>query len=187
MKGLEQFDEVWCCDTEYSAPTGHRPTPVCLVAQELMSGRQLRVWADDLARMPGCPFRTDAKALFVAYYCPAEFSVFHALGWEQPERVLDLFVEFRATTNGLRVPSGNGLLGAMVYHGLDAMAAAEKDDMRALAIEAQGHTRQTEVFAGYRLHNSQRLNMRLAERLGQGMQRCAGHASGFQRFNPCIA
>jgi hypothetical protein len=134
VNGLESFAEIWCVDTEYSAPTGHRPTPICLVAQELRSGRQLRLWFDQLAQLRAAPFRTDDRALFVAYAAAAEFSVFHALGWPAPARTLDLFFEFRALTNGLQTPSGSGLLGAMVYHGLPVMEAAEKESMRQLAI-----------------------------------------------------
>ena len=48
--------------------------------------------------------------------------------------MLDLFVEFRALTNGLNTVSGAALLGALVYHGLPAMDAAEKKAMRVLAI-----------------------------------------------------
>ena len=134
MNGLESFAEIWCVDTEYSATTGHRPTPICLVAQELRSGRQLRLWFDQLAQLRAAPFRTDDRALFVAFAAAAEFSVFHALGWPAPARTLDLFFEFRALTNGLQTPSGSGLLGAMVYHGLPVMAAAAKESMRQLAI-----------------------------------------------------
>lgn len=134
MNGLESFEEIWCVDTEYSAPTGHRPTPICLVALELRSGRQLRLGEDQLAQLRAAPFRTDRHAVFVAYAAAAEFSVFHALGWPAPERTLDLFFEFRALTNGLQTPSGSGLLGALVYHALPAMAGAEKEEMRQLAI-----------------------------------------------------
>ena len=74
------------------------------------------------------------QALFVAYYASAELGCFLALGWPMPARILDLFAEFRAATNGRRTPCGAGLLGAMVWHGLDGMAADEKDAMRALAM-----------------------------------------------------
>ena len=131
---LDCFEEIWLADTEYSAPAGHRPAPICLVAEELRTGRQLRLWEDQLARLPAAPFRTDRRALFVAYAAAAEFSVFHQLGWPAPERTLDLFFEFRAATNGLTTPSGSGLLGALVAHGLPAMAGAEKEEMRQLAI-----------------------------------------------------
>ena len=51
--------------------------------------------------------------LFVAYYAPAELSCFLALGWPLPARILDLYIEFRAETNGLALPIGRGLLGAL--------------------------------------------------------------------------
>ncbi len=134
MKTFDAFDEIWACDTEYSAPTGHRPSPICLVARELRSGRTIRTWADEMAARQTAPFRTDSRSLFVAYAAAAEFSVFQVLGWPAPARVLDLYFEFRMHTNCRDTPSGKGLLGASVYHGLPTMAAAEKDDMRQLAI-----------------------------------------------------
>jgi DNA polymerase I len=134
MNVVAGFEEVWCVDTEYSAKDGHQPDPICLVACELHSGRQLRLWADELSRMRAAPFRTDSRSLFVAYAAAAEFSVFHVLGWPAPQRVIDLFFEFRALTNGLPTPSGSGLLGALIHHGLPAMAGGEKEAMRNLAI-----------------------------------------------------
>jgi len=134
VKSLEAFDQIWICDTEYTAVAGCQPVPICLVARDLRSGREFRLWQDQLAELPAAPFRTDNKALFVAYAVAAEFSVFHALGWKAPTRVLDLFVEFRAMTNGVNTPSGAGLLGALVYHALPAMEGAEKKAMRDLAI-----------------------------------------------------
>ena len=47
-----------------------------------------------------------------------------------PERVLDLFIEFRNRTNGLPTPAGSSLLGALTYFGLDAMGATEKKEMQ---------------------------------------------------------
>jgi hypothetical protein len=106
---------------------------VCLVARELRSGRLVRLWRDELVgRAP--PFRTDAEALFVAYYASAELGCCFALGWPMPARVLDLYCEFRAATNGLPTPCGSGLLGALQWHGLAAMAADEKDAMRDLVL-----------------------------------------------------
>ena len=49
-----------------------------------------------------------------------------------PARVLDLFAEFRDRTNGRATPAGAGLLGALVYFGLDAVGATEKEEMRTL-------------------------------------------------------
>ncbi len=134
LVGLDCFEEVWLVDAEYSAPAGYHPVPICVVAREARTGREIRVWQDDLATLSRPPFRIDDRALFVSYAAPAEFSVFHALGWPAPARTLDLYVEFKSLTNRLATPSGSGLLGALVYHGLDAMDAAEKTAMRDLAI-----------------------------------------------------
>ena len=70
----------------------------------------------------------------MAYYASAELGCFLALGWPMPARILDLFAEFRASTNGLSLPCGAGLLGALQRHGLDAMAADEKTAMRDLVL-----------------------------------------------------
>ncbi|MFO0892581.1 MAG: DNA polymerase, partial [Isosphaeraceae bacterium] len=72
--------------------------------------------------------------LFVAYYASAELGCHLALEWPMPERVLDLYAEFRCLTNGLDPYCGNGLLGALAWFGLDAMAAADKESMRRLVL-----------------------------------------------------
>jgi hypothetical protein len=127
------FDEVWAVDFEYTAPPGHRTRPICVVARELGTDRLVRCW---LGPTPPAvpPYPTDPNVLLVAYFASAEFGCHLALNWPMPWRVLDLYAEFRNHTNGLAVPCGNGLLGALAYHGLDALAAAEKAEMRDLAI-----------------------------------------------------
>ena len=72
------------------------------------------------------PIRSVPTCLFVAYFASAELGCHLALDWPLPARVLDLYVEFRNLTNGLDPYCGNGLLGALTWHGLDAMDAAEK-------------------------------------------------------------
>jgi DNA polymerase I len=51
-----------------------------------------------------------------------------------PQRVLDLFTEFRNQTNGIPTHSGAGLLGALAHCGLDSVGTVEKDEMRALVL-----------------------------------------------------
>ena len=106
--------------------------PVCLVAWELRSGRKLRLWSDEFGATP--PYPTGPDALFVAYYASAEVGCHLALGWPVPERVLDLFTEFRNHTNGIPTVSGAGLLGALAHYGLDSIGAVEKDEMRDLIL-----------------------------------------------------
>ncbi|HPB75712.1 MAG TPA: DNA polymerase I, partial [Chromatiaceae bacterium] len=124
--------ELWCLDFEFQAPPGEHPIPWCLVAQEYHSGRQIRLWLGD-GPVP-CPIPAGPDSAVVAYYASAEMGCFLALGWDLPVQVLDLYAEFRNLTNGLKPVSGNTLLGALAYCGLDAMAAAEKAEMRALAL-----------------------------------------------------
>src|SRR6476661_5584561 len=109
------FNEVWCVDFEFSMKAGERPDPVCLVAWELRSGRKLRLWRDEFGVSP--PYSTSSDVLFVAYYASAEIGCHLALGWSTPKCVLDLFTEFRNCTNGVPTSNGNGLLGALTYHG----------------------------------------------------------------------
>src|SRR5262249_23631883 len=82
------------------------------------------------AHPPLPPYPTAPDSLFVAYYASAEVGCHLALGWPVPERVLDLYAEFRCLTSGLETPNGKGLLGALSYYGLDGLAAAEKEEMR---------------------------------------------------------
>jgi hypothetical protein len=131
MFGLP-FSEIWVLDFEFISESGAQPVPVCLVAAELISGRTLRLWQDELGPTP--PFRTDPDVLFVAYYAPAELSCFLVLGWPLPARILDLYIEFRAKTNGLALPVGRGLLGALSYHGIPGITSDEKKGMRDLIL-----------------------------------------------------
>jgi DNA polymerase family A len=129
---LSAFREIWAVDFEFIAGAGERPVPVCLCARELRSGREIRLWRDELGPAP--PYPIDAGSLFVSFYASAELGCHLALGWPLPERILDLFTEFRCRTNGFTVPAGNGLIGALTAFGLDTMGAVEKDEMRALVM-----------------------------------------------------
>ena len=80
------------------------------------------------------PYPTDAGSLFVAYYASAEMGCHLALGWGLPMHVLDLCIEFRNLTNGLTLPCGRDLLGALQWFGLRGVEAIEKESMRALAM-----------------------------------------------------
>jgi hypothetical protein len=131
MHALQRhYREVLCVDFEFTAPPGERPTPLCLVAREVFSGRLARQWVDGTApRRP--PFPTDAAS--------AELGCFLAF-WPFPARILDLYAEFRCVTSGVPVPCGHGLLGALAYFGLDGMAAVEKTEMQQLAMRGGPYT-----------------------------------------------
>jgi DNA polymerase I len=132
--GGRHFREVWLADFEFSALPGERPTPICLVAWGLGSGRKQHVWEDELTRMSEPPYATTPDCLFVGFYASAEIGCHLALGWPLPSNVLDLYAEFRNATNGLALPCGAGLLGALAWYGLGSIEAADKDSMRQLAL-----------------------------------------------------
>jgi hypothetical protein len=138
MTTLDAFCEIWLCDFEFRSLDGEQPEPICLVAREFRSGKLIRLWRDEFGDSP--PFDTGSSTMFVAYYASAELGCFLALDWEMPVNILDLYVEFRCQTSGLQVPCGRGLLGALTFHGLPAIDAAEKDKMRELALRGEPYT-----------------------------------------------
>lgn len=135
MNKLSHFREIWSVDFEFVSTPGEIPLPVCMVAKEVRSGRIFKLWQDDLLSRSEPPFSVDDDCLFICFYAPAEISCFLALGWKVPKNVLDLFTEYRNMTNGLYLFCGRGLLGALIYFGLQAMEAAEKDAMRDLVLK----------------------------------------------------
>lgn len=134
------FTKIFFVDFEFKAPDGERPVVHCLVVKEMFSGRTHRYLIDELKRMPTAPFDVTENALFVAFYATAELSCFKALNWPFPMNILDLFIEFKNKLNGLSPTSGFGLLGAMVYFGIDRIENAEKMAMRELAMRGGPYT-----------------------------------------------
>jgi hypothetical protein len=135
---MDTFKEIWLVDFEFGAPDGEHQDVRCMVALEYRSGRVIRLWRDEMGAL--APFPVDASTLVVAFYASAEIGSFLSLGWPLPERILDLYVEFRNHTNGVKLPYDNGLIGALTHFGLDAIDAAEKEDMRALALRGGPYT-----------------------------------------------
>jgi DNA polymerase I len=72
MIGQQHFDEATVADFEFSQLPGEQPTPVCLVARELVSGRVHRIFQPELLAMRQPPYPTGSDCLFVAYYASAE-------------------------------------------------------------------------------------------------------------------
>jgi hypothetical protein len=125
------FPEIWAVDFEYYGADGDRPTPICLVAKELKSGRVVRQWCDEFGPFP--PYRLDADALFVAYAANAELACHIVLGWGQPAGVLDLHAEFRHIANDGSVEHREKdffkLPSVLALYGLDTIGLRAKRDM----------------------------------------------------------
>jgi hypothetical protein len=135
------FAEVWACDFEFfAAEPGDNPTPISMAARELRSGRLIRLWQDELERLPASPIPISKDVLFVAFYASAEISCYLSLGWPLPTRILDLFTEFRAARNGSTPLNGWSLLSALSEYGLNGMSAVEKTEMRDLVMRGPPFT-----------------------------------------------
>jgi len=99
------------------------------VAKELKSGQVEKLWLEgDVLSSP--PYPLDSNSLFIAYYASAEIGCHLALGWSSPPNLIDLFAEFKSLTNGLYLPAGDSLLGALTYYGLKGISTDSKDTMR---------------------------------------------------------
>jgi hypothetical protein len=133
VDALRHYREVWLVDTEFHAPSGERPKPICLAARELFTGATVQRWLWEESALV-LSFYADDETLFVAYFASAELGTYLALDWPLPERILDLYAEFRLLTSGRAAPCGNDLLGTMAAFGLPCIDALAKEDMRALAI-----------------------------------------------------
>lgn len=137
---LKRYDEIWAVDFEFHSPPGDCPEPICMVAKNLLTGRVVRLVGEDLVRQAEVPFDVGPNALFVAYYAPAELGCFLSLGWTLPINIVDLYVEFRNSTNGYKPPFGSGLLGALAFHGFGMGKGTEKKEMQDLAIRGGPYT-----------------------------------------------
>lgn len=177
---IGSFKEIWVADFEFRGEPGDRPEPVCLVAHEVLSGKILKLWSDDLANTP-CPYSVGPDSLFVAYYASAEMSCHQALDWPLPENVLDLYAEFRVKTNGKVLASGRGLLGALAYFGENGIDALEKDAMRDLILRDGTYSAEeraailnyceSDVVATVKLLRAMRNEFGSAQRLGHALLR----------------
>ena len=149
MAGLSDFKNIYFVDFEFAQPEGGFPVPVCMVAREYHTGRVIRLFGHEMKR-PDAPFPTDKTCLFVAYYASAELGCFLQLDWPFPERILDLYVEFRRRTSGVPPPKGSSLLEALSFYGLDFMDSVEKEEMRQLAMRGMPYTvREREALLDY--------------------------------------
>jgi hypothetical protein len=144
MTSLHRYRRVYLVDFEFTAGTGERPQPICCVVQEIHSGRTERHWLADGAPT-AAPYDTGKDSLFVSYYASAELACHLALGWPMPERMLDLFAEFRCLTNGLPTDCGSSLLGALAHYGIDGLTATEKEQYRQLALRGGPFTKEEQA------------------------------------------
>jgi DNA polymerase-1 len=139
MSGLpSRFTEVWNVDFEYRQPedNSERPWPLCMVARELYTRQEFRLWRDELLKLRAAPFSVSERSVVVAYAVAAEARCFLVLGWPLPANILDLYAEHLLDINGLGLPGqACTFLGAMARPRLPVMTAAHKEAMRGKIID----------------------------------------------------
>jgi DNA polymerase family A len=149
------FHEAWAADFEYCVVPGERPWPHCMVARELNSGREIRLWRDGLLALDRAPFDTGPNSVFTAFYASAELGCFLELGWPLPKNVIDLYAEHRVATNGLKLLSDDktrakdDLLGALIVRNLAHIDAGHKKAMQQLAGNKQFSLEQQRELVDY--------------------------------------
>jgi hypothetical protein len=132
---LTRYRRVFFEDFEFVTSVGDRPRPVCVTRTEWRSGRVERRW---LYGETPPPLDLAPDDLYVSYHAPAELCCRLVLGWPLPSHVIDLCVEFKRLMNGRKSDPewgsfGRGLLDALLVHGIDAAAFADKKEMQTLA------------------------------------------------------
>lgn len=132
----DAFPGIWVVDFEFTCPPGHRPTPICLVAEEVRTHQIVHHWFAD-GDHPACPWRD--HDVIVPYFATAEVGCCLALNWPVPRAIVDLYVEFRWLTNtGDR--RDRSVLGACAFFGLPTIEAADKLLFRELAMRGGPYT-----------------------------------------------
>lgn len=125
-----RFRSVWVLDFEFEVKDGHPVPPrvVAMVARDVLSGRELRLGPDQLGV---CPFECDGSELFIAFWAVAEAHCFLQLGWPLPVQWLDLFVEARRLSNGMKDVENN-LVAVAGRYGLRVRDAGHKKAMQTM-------------------------------------------------------
>jgi hypothetical protein len=96
------IQDIIVLDTEFISrqDIGKSVVPVFLGALSLVTGRQWRVRLLPFKQIPN-PLPVGDDVLYVGYSLQAEWSVFRAMGWPLPTRVIDLYAEAMMATSHL--------------------------------------------------------------------------------------
>jgi hypothetical protein len=143
---VHPFRRAISIDFEFRADPGCRPHIWCLAAKDLTTGKEIgRWWRNKLLTMREAPFPIDRDTVVMSYAISAEMACFLELGWRPPEYLLDLYAEFRWTTNGRKLvfkgkdvkklkKHKSSMLAAAFIFGIPTMDTTHKEEMRQLAI-----------------------------------------------------
>jgi DNA polymerase I len=142
------YRQIWCIDTEFHAPDGHRPKPICLAGRELNSGKCVNQWLWGQGPQDP-PFDIADDMLFVSYHTPAEWGVFLEMGWPLPRYSIDLCAEYKLITNRFRKEDEKapkrGLIEALAYFDLPRLTKEAKSGYQDLGIRGGPYSADEQV------------------------------------------
>ena len=128
------FDKIYAIDFEFFGQNGENPNVVCMVMQDLRTGRIDHYWRDQLSAMLIPPFDTGGQTLLVSYFAPAEVQCMITLDWSTNISIVDLYAEFRCATNGNADVTRRSLVSALAHFGLEDLIPDAKDETRDLIL-----------------------------------------------------
>ena len=128
------FDKIYAIDFEFFGQDGENPHVVCMVMQDLRTGRIDRYWRDQLTAMLIPPFDTGGQTLLVSYFAAAEVQCMITLDWSTNISIVDLYAEFRCATNGDADVTRRSLISALAHFGLEDLIPDAKDETRDLIL-----------------------------------------------------
>ena len=121
------FSSIWIAVVAAQLLPGELLLPLGLAAQRVGVDPGIVLDADGLQKLRQPPYPTDARTLLVTIGASDLVGCHIALGWRIPDRIVDLMVEFRTSSNGhpgLRV---GGLAGALLWFGRPMQQVAIDD------------------------------------------------------------
>ena len=137
---VQTYKNIWVVDFEFLSLPGDTPTPICLTAKNLKTGKIIEEWLEGEA-FPHPPYSISKDDLFIAFYASAELGCHLALNWDMPKNILDLYVECRNLFNGDPIRSkSRSLLNVASILGLDGSSVAYKEEMRERILEGAPYT-----------------------------------------------
>ena len=159
------FTSIWIIVVAVSARPGEQPEPLALAANDISTGYIVEIGMAEQRGIRRPPYPTGPQALLVTIDAAEVVACHLALGWRVPERIVDLMVEFRNSTDSRHALQVGGLAGALLRFGLPAMAGltagTAPDQMR----------RRLEAVTG--LFEAMRASLDLGRALLRGRYMCA--------------
>jgi DNA polymerase-1 len=138
---------IFFLDIEFQKETGSLPVPLLAVSFSLETNEYSRFDLKSQIDIQRLNVLLSEGVTLCAYYLPAEISCLMALDINVPNKLLDLFVEYRWLRNGLA--QKYSLLEAARYFGIGSISEEEKKRLRQIAIDGPANDAEKEELFEY--------------------------------------